>query len=374
MSTRWRIGFDGRTLVSPAAGMRRYTRELFGALAEIDHALEIVAVGSPAEVVLPNGLRHVAAGGSLPSNFGWMLTGLPRAARRAKLDLFHAPSYTAPIGGPRPLVLTIHDVSYERHPEWYPYKRDPLRRAFYRRSARAADRIVTDSHFSKAEIVAAYGLHASTIDVVPLAAAGTFAAGPVLPLPAGYPPRFLVHVGDLHPRRNLTMLAHAVAAVRNRVAAARQLSLVLVGHDRGSGDELRAISRREGGDTPLVLFAQGATDATLLALYRSAIALAYPSRYEGFGLPLLEAMSCGTPVIAARSSSIPEVVGDAGVLIDPDDERAWMMAIEEVVDDPDHTERLRAAGLARASGFSWQRTASETAAIYRRLLESRGDE
>jgi alpha-1,3-rhamnosyl/mannosyltransferase len=374
MSTMWRIGFDGRALSSPAAGMRRYARELFGTLAAIDPALEIVAVGSPAELALPNGMRHVTAGPSLPSNLGWMLTGLPQAARRARLDLFHAPSYTAPIWGPRPLVLTIHDVSYERHPEWYPYKRDPLRRAFYRRSARAADRIVTDSQFSKAEIVAAYGVSASTIDVVPLAAAATFTAGPALPLPAEYPTRYLLHVGDLHPRRNLSMLARAVAAVRKRSTTGKQLTLVLVGHDRGSGDELREISRQDGGDTPLVFFAVGATDAMLLALYRSAIALVYPSRYEGFGLPLLEAMSCGAPVIAARSSSIPDVVGDGGVLLDPDDERGWTTAIEEVVEHPGHAQRLRTAGLVRASGFSWSRTAHETAAVYRRLLDSRGVE
>jgi len=370
--SRWRIGFDGRALGSPAAGMRRYARELFGTLAQIDPALAIVAIGPPAELTLPPGVYQVAAGRSLPSNLGWMLTGLPRAARRARLDLFHAPSYTAPVGGPRPMVLTIHDVSYERHPEWYPYKRDRFRRAFYRRSAHSADRIVTDSMFSKAEIVAAYGVSPSVIDVVPLAAAAAFTAGPALPLTPGHPTRYLLHVGDLHPRRNLAMLARAVASVRKRRGWARQITLVLVGEDRGSGEELREMSRREGGDIPLLLFERGAADATLVALYRSAIALVYPSRYEGFGLPLLEAMSCGAPVIAARSSSIPEVVGDAGVLLDPDDEAGWAAAIEHVVDHQAHADRLRAAGLTRAACFSWRRTAGETAAIYRRLVGARG--
>ena len=105
--------------------MRRYAHELFGALAVLDPSLSIVAVGAPAGVAMPTGIEVGSAASSLPTNFGWMLTGLPRAARRAQLDLFHAPSYTAPVGGPRPLVLTIHDISYERNPEWYPYKRDP---------------------------------------------------------------------------------------------------------------------------------------------------------------------------------------------------------------------------------------------------------
>jgi glycosyltransferase involved in cell wall biosynthesis len=373
MSTIVRVGFDGRALGSPAAGMRRYARELFGALAGIDTKLRIVAVGPAAELALPEGVERVEAGASLPSNLGWMLTGLPHAARRARLDLFHAPSYTTPFGGPRPVVLTIHDVSYERHPEWYPYKRDPLRRAFYRRSARTADRIITDSQFSKSEIAAAYDVAPDAIDVVPLASAAAFCAGPPLALPSGWPSRYVLHVGDLHTRRNLAMVARAVAAARRRCdRKGQELTLVLVGQDRGSGDMLREISRQADGAAPLVIFLHSATEVNLLALYRSAVALVYPSRYEGFGLPLLEAMSCGAPVIAARSSSIPEVVGDAAVLLDPDDEPGWAAAIHEVAENPAHASRLRAAGLQRAATFSWRRTAAETAAVYRQVLAMRG--
>jgi glycosyltransferase involved in cell wall biosynthesis len=106
----------------------------------------------------------------------------------------------------------------------------------------------------------------------------------------------------------------------------------------------------------------------VLALYRSAQARVYPSRYEGFGLPLLEAMACGTPVIAARTSSIPEVVGDAAVLLDPDDEEGWIAAIESVLEDAPHRARLQSAGASRAREFSWRRTAEETARVYRGLL------
>jgi glycosyltransferase involved in cell wall biosynthesis len=364
-----RIGFDGRALASPAAGMRRYTKELFGALARLDTALTVVAVGPRNGSLVPEGVEVVPAGFSLPTNIGWMLTGLSNAANRARLDIFHAPSYTAPLRGPRPLVVTIHDVSYERHPEWYPYRRDPIRRAFYRASAAAADRIITDSQFSKSEIIAAYGVRPELIDVVPLAAPAAYCAGPAMPLAPQWPSEYVVHVGDLHERRNLMMLARAVAAARKRRRPPGQaLALVLVGNDRGSGDELRAMNGRAG--SPLLVFAGSAPEGTLLALYRSAAALVYPSRYEGFGLPLLEAMSCGTPVIAARSSSIPEVVGDAAVLLDPDDEAGWAAAIERVVEDPSHAAQLRAAGLARASIFSWAKTAAATAAVYRRLLDA----
>jgi len=362
-----RIGFDGRALASPAAGMRRYSRELFGALAQQDSSLTLVAVGAPPDVTVPQGIERGASARALPTNLGWMLTGLPRAANRATLDLFHAPSYTAPIYGPRPLVLTIHDVSYERNPEWYPYKRDPIRRMFYRYSARSADRIITDSAFSKQEIVDVYGLRPGVVDVVPLAAASSFSSGSSLPLPAGYPRQYVLHVGDLHARRNLPMLVRAIAALRSRSAAWSSLGLVLAGVDRGTGDELAQLSASAGGSVPLVTFAGATSDSALLALYRSAVALVYPSRYEGFGLPLLEAMACGTPVIAARTSSIPEVVGDSGVLLDPDDDHAWEVEIERVLDDTAHRSLLRAAGLQRAREFSWQRTARETAVVYRTL-------
>jgi alpha-1,3-rhamnosyl/mannosyltransferase len=293
-----------------------------------------------------------------------MLTGLPRAARRAHLDLFHAPAYTVPLPSPRPLVVTIHDVSYERHPEWYPYKRDPIRRAFYRRSARAADRVITDSTFSKDEIVTAYEIPPESIDVVPLAAASRFAEGPRLPLPPGLPGRYFLHVGDLHVRRNLGTVVRALALARARAPGLRDVGLVLAGVAR---DQAAALDVDEG-TRPLLTFTGHADEQVLLALYRSAAALVYPSRYEGFGLPLLEAMACGVPVIASRTSSIPEVVGDAAVLLDPDDLEGWSAALERVAEDESHATALRHAGHRRAATFSWRRTAAETAAVYARLL------
>lgn len=327
----------------------------------------VVAVGAPDGTVVPAGIEAAPAAASLPTNAGWMLTGLPRAANRARLDLFHSPSYTTPFGGPRPLVLTIHDVSYERHPEWYPYKRGPLRRAFYRRSALAADRIVTDSQFSRDEIAAAYGVSRDAIDVVPLAAGPAFSRAAAATR-ASVPGPYVLHVGDIHPRRNLPMVVQAIADVRARSQALRDLALVLAGVDRDTVASLGAIAAGAAGERPL-LVAKGATpEAELIALYRGAAALVYPSRYEGFGLPLLEAMGCGTPVIAARSSSIPEVVGDAGVLLDPDDRPGWADAIERAIEDREWARSLAEAGAARAASFSWERAARETLVVYRTLL------
>jgi glycosyltransferase involved in cell wall biosynthesis len=366
-----RVGFDGRALASPAAGVRRYSYELFGALASLSQ-VDVIAVGPPAGAPVPPGVERAPGAASLPTNPGWMLTGLPRAARRAGLDLFHAPSYTAPFGGPRPLVLTIHDVSYERHPEWYPHKRDPLRRAFYRWSAQTADRIITDSSFSKSEIVEAYGVSPDTVDVVSLAAAAGLACSNGA-LPAGVSAPFVLHVGDLHPRRNLEIAARAVLQLRRRSPAFAGLQLVLAGVDRGVGPSLaRLADGSPPGRDPVRLLGR-ADDAALGALYRGAAALVYPSRYEGFGLPLLEAMSCGTPVIASRAASIPEVTGDAAILLDPDDENAWVGAIEAVLTPESGTAaRLRAAGLQRAALFSWQRAAEATVEVYERAIGACG--
>lgn len=364
-----RVGIDGRAFASPAAGVRRYVRGLTGALIALDEPLEVIALGGRDGRGVPRGIAQVAEPAHPPTNLGWTLVGLPRAASRGAVDVIHAPAYTAPFWAASPVVLTIHDVSYERHPEWYPYRRDWLRRAFYRRSARAAAHILTDSTFSAAEIAAAYAIPPDRITVAPLGVASTFApADADLPaaLPAGVTPPYLLHVGDLHERRNLAMLVEAVLEARRHFGALPALSLVVAGKDRGTGSGLCAIADAAGAPDAVVLLGL-VSDDRLLALYRNAAALVYPSFYEGFGLPLLEAMGSGTPVIASRAACMPEVVGDAGVLLDPGDRAAWTQAIIDVVNDEDRRARMRSAGLHRAAEFTWERTARLTLEAYRRV-------
>jgi O-antigen biosynthesis alpha-1,3-rhamnosyltransferase len=276
--------------------------------------------------------------------------------------VFHAPAYTAPLWGVHPQVLTIHDVSYERRPEWNAYKNDRVRRAFYRRGARAADRIVTDSSFSRDEIVAAYGIAAERIAVVPLAASPFFSPGPfdAAAAPADVRQPYALHVGDLHVRRNL---ATALAAVLEMRASGAPLRLVCAGIDRGTGPALRAAA---AADPDALVLTGAITEAALRNLYRGAALLVYPSLYEGFGLPLLEAMQAGVPVVAAANASLPEVVGDAGVLVAPQDVRAWRDAIAAIWQDAAAQARWRDAGITRAARFSWARTAQETLAVFRR--------
>lgn len=364
---RLRVGIDGRALESPAAGVRRYVTELVRALVGLDGGPEVVALGGRDGLALPRGVAQVGEPPHPPTNAGWTLVGLPRAAARAGVDLIHAPAYTAPFVAGRPVVLTIHDVSYARHPEWYPYRRDLVRRWYYRRSAWSAAQVITDSAFSASEIVAAYGLPQDRITVAPLGVDPAFTPAldglPALPATVRAP--FLLHVGDLHERRNLGVVLSAVLDARRAGVAA--VSLVLAGVDRGIGAKLAAAASAAGEADAVVLLGK-VDEPTLHALYRRALALAYPSFYEGFGFPTLEAMASGTPVLASRAASMPEVVGDAGLLLPPSDFAAWTSAVRQVATDAALRERLRAAGLARASAFTWARTAQLTLDVYRRVV------
>jgi alpha-1,3-rhamnosyl/mannosyltransferase len=364
-----RVGIDGRAFASPSPGVRRYVNGLVGAFATLGEPLELIALGGDAAAAAAHGIAHVDEPRHPPTNLGWTLIGLPRAARRAGVDVIHAPAYTAPWWSPAPVVLTIHDVSYERHPEWYPYRRDWVRRTFYRRSATSASHILTDSAFSAGEIEAAYGIPAHRISVTPLGVDESFIARDSAladDLPAGVITPYVLHVGDLHERRNLGMLVDAVLGARQRFGAVSALSLVMVGTDRGVADGLCAMAVRSDAPDAVVHLTR-VSEEHLRALYRHAVALVYPSLYEGFGLPLIEAMASGTPVIASTAASIPEVVGDAAALLDPRDRQGWTDTMVQVTNDHGTRDRLRAASLRRASAFTWERTARLTLEAYWRV-------
>jgi glycosyltransferase involved in cell wall biosynthesis len=389
---RIRIGVDGRAFSSPAGGVRRYVWELYRAMREADPDAEFVAVGAAPDAPLPDGLSRVGAIG-VPTNLGWMAVSLPLAARGASLDVFHAPAYTAPLWGVHPQLLTIHDVSYERRPEWNAYRNDRFRRAFYRRGALAADRVVTDSAFSKIEIMAAYPIPAEQIDVVPLAPAAMFTPGPFDPAaaPPGVRQPYVLHVGDLQVRRNLTTALAAILELRrsnistfpnseistfpisqiSKFPNSQISKLVCVGVDRGEGAVLAALAAG-ASDPPALVLTGPVSDAALLNLYRGASLLVYPSRYEGFGIPILEAMRCGIPVAGADAASIPELIGDAGVLLPPLDTGAWTTAMRSILDDPAAAQRWSRASIARAATFTWARTAEQTLALLRGLAGRTG--
>jgi glycosyltransferase involved in cell wall biosynthesis len=326
--------------------------------------VEFVAVDPPVDVELPPGVSAGPKAPAVPTNLARAALALPLAVRAARLDLFHAPAYTAPLWGRTPVVLTVHDVSYARRPEFYAHPAGPVRQWFYRQSVMRAVRVLTDSSFSRDEIVAAYGIPADTIDVVPLGVGETFRPAPDahvgVALPAGIHAPYVLHAGDLHPRRDVVTALRAVLQLRRtHPLSSHPVQLVCAGRDHGSAESLRTIAAEAGFPDALVL-AGPVSEGVLVALYQGAACYVYPSLYEGFGLPLLEAMACGLPVIAAYAGSIPEVLGDAGILVPPGDADAMAAAIVLLSSDATERARLVACGLDRATRFTWERTARQT--------------
>jgi alpha-1,3-rhamnosyl/mannosyltransferase len=366
------VALDGRAFGSPAGGVRRYAWELSRALAAHERGVDVVAIGGDGRP-LPPGVVATPSRATLPTNLGWSLVGLPLSARGVGFDVFHAPAYTAPLAGLRPRVLTVHDVSYARQPDDYPYRSDPFRRWFYRTSALGADAVITDSEFSRSEIAAAYGLAAERIAVVPLGVGAPFRPRDAArAIPVGGRDPIVVHVGDLHPRRRLDLLLGAVLRARRLEPSLGALRLVAAGRDHDVVSRLVAMAA--GADAPDAIVTPGVvSEPELIELLQDADAFVYASRYEGFGLPLLEAMACGCPVIALRAASVGEVVGDAGVLLPATaDAEAIGDALARVLTDAAATRDLRQRGLARAAQFSWARTAEATLTVYERVIAARG--
>lgn len=323
-----RVGIDTRSLRCGPAGVATYVRNLLRQLPCLE------------------GVDHIVP----RNNFAWYQIWGPLTQLRRRWKIFHAPGYTAPLINFSKLVLAVHDVSYLVGGNLYPYRVDRARLAYYRASLKVADRILVPSKFSSGELAARMPDLTGRIREVPLGVSGQFfpdrKGGEAVRAALELPRRYLLHVGDLHPRRKVAVL----------VAAAREcgLPLIFVGrHLAGPEPQGPAVRRYEGLSLE-----------QLRAVYSAAEGFVYASIYEGFGLPLLEAMACGIPVVAAHRASIPEVCGDAAVLVEPEPKP---MA-EGIAKALDQRAQYVEAGLERARHFSWERTARQTEAVYRELL------
>lgn len=280
-------------------------------------------------------------------------------------DTLYFPSSTAVIRAPRPMAVQIHDLCYRAHPEWFA----PLRRRWYgmsvERPARRADLVLADSQSTADDVCRLLGIPQDRVAVVylgvaerfrPLSEDEVFRVRRQLGCPEGY----FLFVGTLEPRKNLPRLAR----VWDRVAEAVGLPLVIAGR-RGWGcrewdETLRHLTHRP-------LLAGHVTEERLVELVGAATALVWPSLMEGFGLPPLEAMACGTPVITSNRSSMPEICGKAAVLVNPESEDELAEAMRAIAADTTWRERLRAAGLQRAAAFTWAACARGTVQALARL-------
>lgn len=293
---------------------------------------------------------------------------LPRLAAREGVQLVHSLASTAPARGRFRRVVTIHDLIYARFPEAHAGVRDLGMRVLVPLAARRSDRVIAISQSTRADIVQLLGTPAAKIDVVPqgfgLSASEAFTPERELRDRLGLGERrVLLSLSAKRPHKNLLALIDAVA----RIPAERRPLLVLPGYPTWHEADLRERASVLGVERDVRLLGWLPSEQ-LEGLWRIAAAFVYPSLYEGFGLPVLEAMARGVPVACSNASSLPEVAGDAALLFDPHDQAAIVAAIERLLGDARDAKRLHERGLARTKLFSWERTASLTLDSYRRAL------
>jgi glycosyltransferase involved in cell wall biosynthesis len=301
-----------------------------------------------------------------PVRIGWEQTVLPVELLREHADLLHALGFVSPLWWRGKTVVTVYDLSFLRFPEVFNRSNRLYLGTFTPPSLRRADRVITISESTRQDVIELCGVAPEKVTPILLAADGRFR--PASPEAVAefrarrnLPERFVLYLGTLEPRKNVETLVRAYARLRQ--AGSVDHVLVLAGGKGWLYDSIFALVQRLGL-ADVVRF-PGFVPADEQALwYSSATVFAFPSRFEGFGLPLLEAMACGTPVVSSWASSLPEVVGDAGLLVDPSD------ALRQLLEDEARRLALASAGLARAQTFSWRRMAEETVQVYREVLQS----
>ncbi|HEX7176429.1 MAG TPA: glycosyltransferase family 1 protein [Pyrinomonadaceae bacterium] len=298
---------------------------------------------------------------------------LSRELRRRPVDVLHV-QYTAPPFAPCPVVATIHDLSFEHLPETFKRRSWMQLRLTVRRTARRARHVIAPSEYTRADLIKTYGLRPERVSVTPLAASPHFR--PVREATEiervcnlyGIRGSYILGVGSIQPRKNLARLIEAYADLRRAGFGDKLPQLVLVGRQAWLyGETLRAVTRERVAHR--TIFTGYVSEDDLPALYTGALCFAYPSYFEGFGLPVLEAMACGAPVLAGDRTSLPEVVGDAGLLVDPFDTGAIARSLARLIEDAELRAALRVKGLERARQFDWRETARSTLGIYRSATE-----
>jgi glycosyltransferase involved in cell wall biosynthesis len=293
----------------------------------------------------------------------WSRLGWPSARTLAgPVDLVHVVHhFAAPVPDAR-LVITVHDLSFE-YPE-FRISKAPLYSRDVQRAIQCADCIIAVSSFTRDELCRLYGVPEQRIRVVHEGVRAAFWESPSIGERSEGHPYFLA-VGKIEARKNLIELAEAVSQARRQFALPHEL--VLVGKQGHDGPKILEAIKRVDPDGAVVV-RSFLSDVELRRLYQRATAMVYPSLYEGFGLPILEAMAAGTPVIAADTASIPEVVGDAAVVVTPGEPGRWAEALHRVATDEDLRRTMIEAGRRRARMFTWEKAAQETAAVYHEVL------
>ena len=373
------IAIDAHSVGAKLGGNETYATNLIEALAEIDPTNCYTLYVTKPEAIerFANRWPNFKVKQTLPHT---PLVRIPLTLaaelRRRPVDVLHV-QYTAPPLTPCPIVTTIHDLAFEHLPETFNRRSWMQLRFTVRHTARRAAQIITVSEHSKQDISNTYEIPPERILVTPEAAPSRFS--PVtnetelkrIRETYGIEGGYILSLCSIQPRKNLVRLIEAYSLLRQSRQGFKLPQLVLAGKRGWLDSEIFRAAERSarGGD---ILFTGYIPDRDLAALYSGAICFIYPSYFEGFGLPILEAMQCGVPVIAGNRTSIPELVADAGLLFDPFDTNALVEALKRILDDAAYRLQLRAKGFTRSAEFSWKATAQLTLKAYQKAFEASG--
>jgi glycosyltransferase involved in cell wall biosynthesis len=368
------IAIDATSLPPRLLGAANYILSLTRALDDLSTEVHMTVIVQEPHRARFAGLRrlqvaHVPRMSPL-ARILWEQVRLPGLCRRLGTDLLHSPHYTMPLTHPCGSVVTFHDMTFFRTPEVHLGYKRLFFRSMIRLSARRADALVVPSESTARDLEGVCPQATAKTRLIPLGVSDMFRpADKVERAQAvcaryGLPDEYLLYVGNLEPRKNLPVLLRAYA----RLARERPAPVLVLAGPRGWKDAPLFATIRDLDLEGRLVFPGYIPQDDLPAVYSRATAFIYPSLYEGFGLPVLEAMACGTPVITSNVSSMPEVTGDAGVLVPPHDVEALAGAIERLLGDAELRQDLSRRGMARAREFTWRRAAEATLGVYCQVL------
>jgi glycosyltransferase involved in cell wall biosynthesis len=368
-----RIAIDAHSVGARLGGNETYAVNLIEALAQIDQSNQytLYVTKQPAVERFTNRWPNFTVRLTLPHT---PLVRIPltlsRELRKHPVDVLHV-QYTAPPFAPCPIVTTIHDLAFEHLPETFNRRSWMQLRLTVRRTARRAAQIITVSEYSRQDIINTYRIDPGIVTVTPEAARQDFK--PIadedqlsrMRESYGIERDYILSLCSIQPRKNLVRLIEAYSLLRRLHPEVKLPQLVLAGKRAWLDNETMSAAQQDELSAD-IRFTGYVADEDLSALYSGATCFVYPSYFEGFGLPILEAMKCGTPVIAGNRTSIPEVAGEAALLFDPFDVNSLVEALQRVVNDSQYRATLSAQGVERANEFSWQTTARLTLAAYKK--------
>jgi len=361
-----RISVDAHAIGCRLTGNEVYIRNLLKQFARLDEDSELIAYISK-EGVKADLPARIRTRGVSQNPYKRLGMDLPQHLLRDRPDLLHV-QYTGPLFSAAPLVVSVHDVSFLEYPQYFTRFRSLQLRLTVQQTVQRAARVLTPSEYSRRAILKHYRIPEDKVVVVPNAVAGQFrpiereVARTAIRRKFGIRRPFVLTVGDLQPRKNHVGLLHAFGDV---LKAEPKLphDLVFVGKETWYSRELhRAVDR--SGVRDRVHFAGFVEDSDLVKFYGACDLFAFPSFYEGFGLPILEAMACGRAVVCSRATAMPEVANAAGILFDPGSKEEIARAMLDVLLNAELRARLERLGLHRAAGFSWEKSAAQTLDVY----------